>query len=167
MKYCLDTNALITICADSANTKKFINYARSHPCDSFYVPSYAMEKFAVGFENFQNQENNFRSIKAEDILDISEVHFFTLDESMLGGDDILALSTSEFNMIDYSKEAYLTSGSNLEYPKWRSRKINDHLISEMSDSEDCDAIVTSNVKDFRKIPNSSTYTITDVSTFIN
>lgn len=150
MKYCLDTNAVIAICKSTSSLERFTDYSRKNYEDSFFIPSYVADEFVEG----DSGNAQYLELISLPNVEVGEDHFFTIGISMLGGPDILAGGSSEYQNIGYSEEDYKKSGSKKDYWTWRKRKINDRLISEMAESRQCDGIVSENLKDFSKIPSS-------------
>ena len=150
MKYCLDTNAVIKICKTDENLSRFCKVVASSS-DQFFIPSYVMDEFVDGLEKHHDQKLRGEKLTTLDCVEVGEEHFFTLDQSLLDGSDILASGSSGFSDIKYSMDDHKASGSKKEYAVWRRRKLNDHLIAEMSESRLCDGIVTGNLKHFTKI----------------
>lgn len=165
MRYSIDTNALINITKSHTTTQSFIEYAANNLNDTFFVVSYVVEEFERFFgvnnppaELETVQYNNYvRLCDYVDKLVFDDDEFIMLDDSTLSGFGILASGVSGINTIDISIERYERGGSSASYDKWRRRKVNDYLISEMSEAKYCDAIITSNSSDFVKI--NSTYGI--------
>lgn len=172
MKISIDTNALIAITESNETTDKFIKYAESHEDDSFFVVSYVVDEFLFPFYKDSDNLSNNKLIQLDNYTRIEnhvagvyfdDTEFFTLDQSVLNGDDILASGVSGFSNIDVSREAYEKSGSNRDYDLWKRSKRNDHFISEMSEAKYYDAILTRNKKDFNKIPRSHHIVILDLT----
>lgn len=164
MTYCLDTNALIEICKTDENLIKFFQKVIPSK-DTFYIPSYVIDEFEAGFETNPDQACRGNLLFLLDCINVGREYFFTLDQSLLGGIDILASGESGFPHLKYSTDDYKKSGSTKDYNSWRHRVINDHLIAEMSDSQNCDGIVTANKTDFKKIDNNLKLNIVSVEEF--
>lgn len=163
MIYSIDTNALIEITRSKEVTDKFIAYVASHENDRFFVMSYVVDEFLYHFQSKPNDLSSADLVQLKNYARLDDhiagiyfddTEFFTLDQSILDGGDILASGISGFPEIDVSKDAYEKSGSKRDYDLWKRSKRNDRIISEMSEAKRCDAILTRNKKDFNKIPRS-------------
>lgn len=158
MKYCLDTNALIEICKTDDNLIRFFQKVIPSK-DEFYIPSYVVDEFEIGLEANPDQACRFNLLSLLICVNVAQEHFFTLDQSLLDGIDVLASGSSGFPQLKYSLDDYKKSGSTKSYDVWRRRILNDHLIAEMSDGQRCDGIITANKIDFEKIDNSLEFNI--------
>lgn len=164
MRYCLDTNALIEICKTDESLIRFFQKVIPSS-DEFYVPSYVVDEFEIGLEANPDQACRINLLSLLDCVTLAEEHFFTLDQSLLGGIDVLASGNSGFSKLKYSMDDYKKSGSIKSYDVWRRRVLNDHLIAEMSDGQNCDGIITANKADFKKVDDSLNLNIVSIEEF--
>lgn len=158
MKYALDTNVIIYLCNSKEYCNLLVDFCNK-TSNIITVQTRAKKEFENGAqktdkkEEIKNQIENFKKIESH--FDIDWSKWFRLDESTLDGPDMLASECfCDFNS-SVCDEKYQNHLRDAEKPKSREklseRKQGDADIYSWAVENNCDYLVTDNIRDFIQI----------------
>ena len=117
MKATIDTNAVINLCDDDANTNVVIGYFKTHTGDRIYV----LAKTHDELKNMSaHQAANLAKLEAASDFDTQR--YFTVGESVVGGADTIRSDNATHDGIQ--KEVIDVTGAYTQYKADQTRNGN-------------------------------------------